>query len=397
MAGHDKSRAYGIRIISPVDGDIVNSRDGIIAGGKLCIPVTFEYFKEDGFTTEMIAGNGQQVCHKPEGNKSGQSETERKIKVNGITVSKQELKGNYIAEVCLCPGENLLTITYEDGSLIRQMKIYWYENLVGRYRFSVDDNILLFRDITENSSTYKSAFDNPYLKVFKEAHDRYGAKVHLNVYYETDGFNLSQMTDKYKSEWRENSDWLAMTFHALRDKPDMIYKNVTYEEIKRHYEMVTEQIIRFAGEKVLSPFTTIHWGEVTREGCIALKDSGIRGLVGYFQLDAAGEPEVSYYLDKEQTTHLSGRDAWRDNETGLIFIKHDIVVNITKMDEVIPHLEKVKSNPQQSGFMELLIHEQYFHKDYFAYQPDYREKVLAAVEWAHSNGYRPAFLKDLLI
>ncbi len=187
-----------------------------------------------------------------------------------------------------------------------------------------------------------------------------------------------------------------MKVYALKDKPDMIYKNVTYEEIKLHYKMVTEQIMRFAGEEVLSPFTTIHWGEVTREGCIALKDSGIRGLVGYFQLDTAGEPEVSYYLDKEQTTHLSGRDAWRDNETGLIFIKHDIVVNITKIDEVIPHLEKVKSNPHQSGFMELMIHEQYFHKDYSAYQPEYREKVLAAVEWAHSNGYRPAFLKDLI-
>lgn len=60
----------------------------------------------------------------------------------------------------------------------------------------------------------------------KEAHDKYGANVQLNIHWEFDEttedftdntrqyFNLSMMTDKFKDEFIANSDWLRLSFHA---------------------------------------------------------------------------------------------------------------------------------------------------------------------------------------
>ena len=95
------------------------------------------------------------------------------------------------------------------------------------YRFSVDDNIWFLRDLSFGH--YSSIFEHPYLKVYKDLHDRYGAKFQLNIYYETEGFDLSQMTDKFKTEWIENSNWLRLSFHAKADAPEAPYLNASYE------------------------------------------------------------------------------------------------------------------------------------------------------------------------
>ena len=39
-------------------------------------------------------------------------------------------------------------------------------------------------------------------------------------------------------------------------------------------------------------------------------------------------------------------------------------------------------------------HEEYWFKDYFAYQPDSREKLLTAVKAVHDAGYQYAFIED---
>ena len=52
--------------------------------------------------------------------------------------------------------------------------------------FYFDDVIWLFRDLTRQK--YDSIFDHLYLKTFKEAHEKYGMKVQMNVFYRTDYF-----------------------------------------------------------------------------------------------------------------------------------------------------------------------------------------------------------------
>jgi hypothetical protein len=289
---------------------------------------------------------------------------------------------------------NIEVINRSKGSK-NVINIFWLKNVTKKYRFSLDDNILFLKDINKNSGIYKSIFENTYLGFLKQVHDTYGTKIHMNIYYQTDGFNLAQMTDKYKNEWKDNSHWLRLSFHALQNDPDRPYKIAGYDEVKRDCEKVKEQIRRFAGEEVMGPVTTLHWGAANLDGTRALRDSGYKALAGYFVIEKDQEP-VSYYLDEEKKINLSKRIAWRDNKEGIIFSRINIVINSHKLEEIVPYLEEIKKDPHRSAFMDVMIHEQYFHPSYIDYQPDYRQKVMTTIKWVVDNSYKPAFLSECL-
>ena len=261
-----------------------------------------------------------------------------------------------------------------------------------RYRFSLDDDIWFLRDIAEKQ--YRSLFDNPYMALWKRLHDTYGTKVNCNLYFECENFDLTMMPDRYRGEWADAAEWFRLTFHARANDPDKPYLHAGYEEVARDMDLVTGEILRFAGESSLNSFTTIHWGEATREGCRAVRDRGIRGLCGYFTMDDAGEPQVSYYADRNLTRYLMQRDYWMDWEEDLVFIRHAQVINTVQQADIVPGLEACARNPQQGEVMELMIHEQYFYPDYVAYLPDYAERCETAVRWMADHGYQPVFYSD---
>jgi len=357
------SDAGEVKIISHIDGDMLTGNDGIVKDGSLLTQV------------KVSAPRGS------------------RIKINGIPAKfNGEL---FIADVLLKDYKNDITLSERKSNSNQTITIYWLKNILGKYRFSLDDNIWFLRDINNNSSKYRSVFDNPYLGFLRQVHETFGTKIHMNIYYQTDGFNLSEMTTKYKSEWKENAGWLRLNFHALQNDPDRPYIKSGYDEVKRDCEMVKEQIVRFAGEEVMGPVTTLHWGAATIEGCRALRDCGYKALAGYFVTEQGEEP-VSYYLDNSKTMNLSKRVAWKDNSENIIFSRINIVINSYKLDEIIPYLDAIKKDPHRSAYMDVMIHEQYFHPTYSAYQPDYREKVMKTIQWVADNGYKPAFLSEVL-
>ena len=67
--------------------------------------------------------------------------------------------------------------------------------------FTVDDNIRFFRDLSNGNQA--SLFEHPYLAMYKRLHEKYGLKIQLNLFYEMPGFDLSQMTNRFRQEWRE--------------------------------------------------------------------------------------------------------------------------------------------------------------------------------------------------
>lgn len=347
----------------PVDGDMLTERDGPVRDGRLHVAV-------------RIAGPGG-----------------RSVRVNGSPAHEED--GVYRAEIALDGYSNTITAADGESGAETSIVVYWLRQAANKYRLSVDDNIWFLQDIAQNRDTYRSIFDNPYLAAYKEAHDTYGTKVQFNIYYRTEGFDLTQMPDTFKEEWRANADWIRLTFHALQNDPAKPYKHAPAAEVLADCERVTAQIVRFAGEELLEPATTIHWGEATREGCEALRKFGFRGLAGYF-IFAGGEPIVSYYLDHAQTAHLEGRDFWKDHSTDIAFVKIDAVLDRLKLEEIVPTLERMKAQPGQSAFADIMIHEQYFYPHYSNYQPEYRDKIMTAARWAAENGYEPAFLSECL-
>lgn len=314
--------------------------------------------------------------------------------------------GVYSAEICISGYRT--TLTAEDKTTGEEIKIdvFRLNDPVGKFRLSSDDNILCLQDITKNKDTYTSIFDNAYLAVYKKAHDLYGAKVHLNLFYEfiptddfkehTEYFNLTMMTDKFKDEFEANSDWLKLAFHAKTEYPDEPYKNTTFEEITEDCIRVCREIIRFAGKKSINNTTTIHWGEVNREGVRALRALGFKALTGYLTFNADGSPLVAYYLDKEQVKHADTRDFWYDKDEDMMFGRIDIVLNLNDYEWTVNALRDIVAHPGRSGFVSMMIHEQYFHADYIGYLPDFEKRVLDACKYLYENGYKGTHVSDIV-
>lgn len=249
------------------------------------------------------------------------------------------------------------------------------------YRFSVDDNIWFLRDLSLGQ--FSSIFDHPYLKVYKELHDRYDAKFQLNIYYETEGFDLSLMTDKFKSEWIKNSNWLRLSFHARADAPDCPYLNASYEKAYEDCSMVHREIIRFAGKETLDLYTTIHYCVASPDAVKAFKDVGICGLVGLFE---PGRYCYNLCYDEFSEPYKF------DPDSGLYYFVNDMIVNLFPLSEITPRLEKVR----EKDFVEVMIHEQYFYDYFHMYQPDFSAKVEACISYFTECGRKSVFLDELI-
>ncbi|MCX6217854.1 hypothetical protein [Spirosoma sp.] len=352
------------QFLSPIDGDMIHARDGVTTADGLEIDVQFS------------------------------APSSHVLTINGISATYA--KGIFSGKIRLNQAKNSITVYDYTTAESRQITVYLLPHFAGHYRLSIDDNIWFLRDIYQQQDNYPSLFDNPYLGFLKQVHDTYGTTIHLNLFYETEGFNLSQFPDRFKPEWQANADWLRLSFHARSEFPDRPYQQAGYEQVKHDCDCVKEQILRFAGETVMGPVTTLHWGEATVEGSRALRDAGYIAQLGYFNVDDE-LPPVSYYLTVEQRRNMKKRFVWHDNQEGITFVRASIVIDKTGLSDIVPFLDNYADKP--SGlppFVDLLVHEQYFYPFYEAYQLDFRERVLTAVKWAADKGYTPAFLGDCL-
>ena len=316
------------------------------------------------------------------------------------------LDGAWTATVPISDHKTTLTAENRKNGETCAVTVLKFADPVGKFRLSSDDNILFLQDITKNQDKYTSIFDNPYLALYKRAHDLYGAKVHLNLFYEyipdekyfsahPDYFNLSMMTDKFKSEFEANSDWLRLAFHSNAEFPDKPYKDATAEKVTEDFLKIRREIIRFAGESVLTSSTTVHWGAANREVVGALRSLGLRSLTGYFRRNAKGEPSVSYYFEDERLEHIGSRDFWYDESEDIIFAQIDLVLNERTYSDVMEALPRIADDPHRGGFISLMIHEQYFHPDYRRHLPDFEARVLDACKYLADRGYVGVHISEL--
>ncbi len=355
-----------IRFANWIDGDCINERDGIKTENGIRISVLVE---------------APAFCE---------------IVLNGKRMEEED--GVYRADVELCGYRNALFVEDTTNHTSARICLFYLKAAVGRFRFSSDDNILFLQDITENQDKYRSIFDNPYLAIYKKAHDLYGAKVHLNLFYELDEkarglfskprpyFNLSMMTDKFKDEFAANADWLKLAFHANSEYPNNPYTHATAEEIAEDCLRVHREIVRFAGTASISNSTTVHWGSGNAECIRALRSLGYRSLTGYF-IVKNGYPAVAYYVPTDLCEHIEKRDFWYDTDEDMLFGRIDRVTNIGPLEKIMEDLENVAKDPHRGGFVSVMIHEQYFYEDYVRYLPDFAARVLEPCRYLYEQGY----------
>jgi hypothetical protein len=59
-----------------------------------------------------------------------------------------------------------------------------------------------------------------------------------------------------------------------------------------------------------------------------------------------------------------------------------------QMNQIIAH-------PHRGGFVSIMIHEQFFHKDYIAHLPDFEDRVLNPCKLLFENGYKGAHVCEM--
>ena len=345
-----------LKFITPLDGQMMTDYAGVREGDTLLIDVAVEAAPE-----KIVYINNQPAEYRD---------------------------GAYHATVALDGYRNTVEATCESDSV--KMGIYWIPEATKRFAVSVDDNIWWLQDLTLNN--YASIFDNPYLAVYKEAHDLYGIKLRLNIFYNTDrkgGFNLSMMTDRYKDEFLANHDWLHLAFHSDFEFPDYPYSETTYAKLKYDYDSINREVKRFAGYE-LERCTTIHFGSGNRQAVRAIRAEGLRTLMGYMECQD-GKSYVSYYLTPEEVAKVNEFGFWKDHGEDMIFGRIDCVMNLYDLDGIKARLDECLERFPKNGYVEIMIHEQYFYEDYSNYMPNYRDKVLTGVKWCVDHGYQPMF------
>lgn len=307
----------------------------------------------------------------------------------------------------------------------------------GKYFLSfIDDVIWVFRDLTRQRPA--SLFDNPFFKILKTAHDRYGLKTQLNLFYRTDyfygmdQFNLSEMTDQYKAEFEEASGWMKLGFHSFQEHPDYPHVNSSYEDIHKLFNMIKQEVIRFAGEKSFAYGVVPHWIPVSYDGCRALFDCGAklvavtagktREFDGNFSSLPFGHaqkllqnrtPEARLFTRVTKDVaiansicsynHFEDEYLWdndkvlgyiTDKKTGLKFKKVDdnFDLNNYNLQELRDELYKRKND-------ELICignHEQYFYPEFFLYLPDYSDRIFEMARILTEEGRESIFIEDLI-
>ena len=351
-----------LKIDEPFHGAVLNHRHGKQADDGLTIRVT------------------------------GTNDAGGRVTVNGIP-SRQS--GNqFEADVPLRDFEtDLVAVSQGDGGQHKDVvRVVWDRYSEPRYRFSIDDNSFFLRDIAQKQ--YKSLFDCFYLKMLKDLNEKYGVKFTVNIYYTTgDDFSLPDFSDRYKGEWRDNSDWMKLAFHAYANEPARPYEDAPPEKLIADLDLVNEQIFRFAGEEAYAPPTVIHWGMTRQSALKPLHEHGVRALSGYFRM-MRGKWDVNYRWDDLHSEYMSRHDAWKDFESGIVFSRVDIVCNSVPVDKIVDTLAPQVKDPNTAEIIDLFTHEQYFWPFYRNYLPDHPKRLDVAIRWATENGYKPVFLHE---
>ena len=379
------SPSIEFRIISPVDGAILGSRDGRRTSQGLEIIV-------EG---ECPAGlHGQLLVNGTKARRSGSL---------------------FRARILLENDETEIRASTNDGCISTQkIRVHWRKDALPVFRLAIDDNIFFLRDLAQRRPA--DIFDSFYLKGLREIHRRTGMKVVLNLFFTTpeEDFNLSEFPEIYRGQFDDNADWLKLAFHAWKEFPDRPYQSREgAERLGRDYDAVASEILRFAGERAYSPTTVTHWAMVHPEFWQELWKRGTRILSGFFVTNTGSNYQggdatlswdlegygydVNYCMYEPRSAWLSRHELLKDFKTGLVFSKVDLCCNLTPVSKILPALTTAKDNPATSEVMDVLTHEQYFWPFYKHYLPDHFERCMTAMRFCSEQGYRPAFFHEELV
>lgn len=223
--------------------------------------------------------------------------------------------------------------------------------------FSIDDCILVFKDISKNPNKKSPVKASSLLKNLYKLHQREGVKVTLYCFCESDGFTLEQVPDVYSEWFGNNSDWLKFGYHGYN--AEQTFRDSFVEDLN----FFENQIIRITGtENSLAKIVRTHRFEGSVENLKAFGEN-----YTFLSADNLDLHPTSYYLTEVQTKLLYDNEKLFEDYTGLNFITTDFrLENIKSIQEVLKKTindhyiiffthEKELTNPKRKNWIKFLF------------------------------------------
>ena len=358
----------------------------------------------------------------------GISESGRPVKVNGVPA---EMDGRiFRADVELKEKFNKITATVmtPSGDYSQSLVLVWDKKSFKRFNCYIDDHSFLFTELTRQRPA--RAFDHFYLAALKKIHEETGFKVTLNSFFRNDhdpaGYLLPEMPDTWKSEFEDQSDWLRFSFHAYSEFPDRPYVETSAEEFGKEYDLVRDEIIRFAGEKSFIPPVVMHWANIHSAVAAELRERGVTVYSNCMRPRVMGGPSLAdrqkggnmaaiekraaskdervselegfslYYDDQEENSYLARHRAYYNPAIDMIIQQFTVCCNLLTQDVIRERIAAFLELNAKYGVEAFCFgsHEQYSFPYYPNYIPDHLERVALTARLYHEAGYKGVFYPE---
>lgn len=237
--------------------------------------------------------------------------------------------------------------------------------------FSIDDFYRALNDITVNSNTYTSIFDNTTFSTLKTLHDTYGAIIICNcINHNFNGSNehkIENVTTKFKQEFAQN-DWLKFAYHQNYSET---YDSTTdANTVLEYYKKCHNAVLNFANE--------CNWSYTTRLASFTGNDKIISALAseGVLVILSADDDRISYGLTTTENNYLIKNGYYYKNNC--LYLK--------------TNLKYENKTFSGNDFINISNAVVFTHEDYLQNQLN---AINTSLQWFKNNGYEFSDMQSL--
>ena len=347
------------------------------------------------------------------------------VRINGKLAEQDGLR--FFAEVQLKEMINTVEAVTRTsyGEFTQKITLVWDKRSFRRCSFYIDDHIFTFMELAQQRP--KRAFDHFYLAFLKEMNRKYGMKFTLNCFYRNDHeeFLLKDMPAIWKDEFEDNAHWLKFALHAYSEFPDRPYTEAARKDFLRDYELMRNEVTRFAGANAYIVPQVLHWNNISPGvaeelfalGCRCYSESlrprlmssppeeelpeELRGDAIRSEVNIPyQEPMARHYGFAEEIRYLEKHFLLYDSDMK-VFFNHDwLVCNLLSVAQIEELFARVKKSADKYGcdLFSVCGHEQYSFPRYFNYQSDHLDKLEATARlMVEEANCKPVFVQDGLL
>lgn len=220
--------------------------------------------------------------------------------------------------------------------------------------FSFDDQLDVLKDITNNSETYTSIFDNSDLNGLKQLHDTYGCVFTLNLFYQDDvsnpTFTLDNVTTKFKTEFAENAHWLKFAYHGK--DPSTHPSAMTTADLVANVQAVYNAVDNFAGNVCIDKVARMSFFDCTSEQAIALKTNGL--MDGYLTADDTRTSNTGLNADEREI--VQNYDSYTDYVNNITYFRTEPRFDSGTLEDLLAQYNALYNSPNNHKQFVLFAH-----------------------------------------